>query len=263
MFIYGLVDKSYPDIICYIGKTELSLRRRFTQHLSTAKRIEDGRIKLNNKMYNWMNSINRNIDIILIEECSKDILKEREIYYISLYRDKFDLKNTSAGGDSGPSLFLRDNGNSKKVLKYSLEGEFIQMYDTIKEAGIYNNISPGDISTCKNTSRVKSIGGFMWLDYSENYKTKIPAYERKTGINKKIKVVLQYDIKGNLIASYKGRSQAANFVKGNKSNILAAIKGRTITCKGYMWFYKENFSLDLLEQRICRYNKYFKQKMNI
>lgn len=259
MFIYGLVDKSNPDVICYIGKTEVSLRRRFTQHLSTAKRIEEGRIKLNNKMYNWMNSINRNIDIVLIEECSQEVLKEREVYYISLYREKFDLKNTSAGGDSRPSLFLRDNGNSKKVLKYSLEGKFIRVYDTIKEAGIDNNVFPGDISSCKNMERVKSIGGHMWKPFIENYPSIIPPYSRKDREDSRIKIILQYDLKGNLIGKYRGRNKAASAVKGNKSNILTAIKGKTYTCKGYFWFYEENFTDKLLKEKIEKYNN-FKQK---
>ena len=52
-------------------------------------------------------------------------------------------------------------GTSKKINKYSLDGEFIEMYDSCTIASQQNNISMGSISGCCNKHH-KTAGGYIW-----------------------------------------------------------------------------------------------------
>lgn len=54
-------------------------------------------------------------------------------------------------------------GNSQKikVKKYNLDNELLNEYNSIKQAGIKNNIDPSNISRCANGNQ-KTCGGFIW-----------------------------------------------------------------------------------------------------
>ena len=63
------------------------------------------------------------------------------------------------------SLYAKTR-NIKGVNKYDINGNFIKSYDSIKDAGYFNNIKPQNISkVCKNKKH--SAGGYIW-----RYKTR-------------------------------------------------------------------------------------------
>lgn len=91
--IYVLKDPITLEIR-YVGKTN-SIKTRFCRHLSHAR-------NLNNKRHidNWIRSINNNPIIEIIELCTEENWKDREIYWIKYYRDlKTNLCNHSDGGE--------------------------------------------------------------------------------------------------------------------------------------------------------------------
>lgn len=103
-FIYKLICP-INKIPVYVGKTINTLEYRLSKHISKTKsKIRNGN-RLSKKEI-WIKSLidvfeENNIIIELIEECSIDVINDREIFWISEYRSEFKLKNLTDGGDGG------------------------------------------------------------------------------------------------------------------------------------------------------------------
>jgi hypothetical protein len=53
--------------------------------------------------------------------------------------------------------------NLKKVYKFSKDGNYIEEYNSLREAATLNNLQESNISACANKKTgVKSCGGFIW-----------------------------------------------------------------------------------------------------
>jgi hypothetical protein len=92
--IYKIFYENNPNVV-YIGKTEQSLKRRFSQHICTSKKNEK------TKLYNWIREYGYNdLKISLICEVEKDKGNFAEIEEIRLHKERgFILKNQTNGGD--------------------------------------------------------------------------------------------------------------------------------------------------------------------
>ena len=58
-------------------------------------------------------------------------------------------------------IYFQSYGCLSQINKYSLDGEFIEMYDSCTIASQQNNISMGSISGCCNKHH-KTAGGYIW-----------------------------------------------------------------------------------------------------
>ncbi len=89
----------------YVGKTINSLENRLSKHFSkTISKIKyDKKLSKNEYFIKKLISLSLKelIIIKLIEECSVEIINEREIFWISEYRKIFKLTNLTEGGDGG------------------------------------------------------------------------------------------------------------------------------------------------------------------
>ena len=101
-YIYGLKCPIRGEVV-YIGQTHNKLNIRLTKHISLTKT----KIKYNrtlNKKEHWIKKLiklnrEKEIEIILIEECALNIIDDREIFYIQKYSQESDyMKNLSIGG---------------------------------------------------------------------------------------------------------------------------------------------------------------------
>ena len=63
----------------------------------------------------------------------------------------------AAGFDAGRMTF----SPSKPILKFSMTGEYLQTYSSLREAAKDNNISSSNISMVAHGKR-RSAGGFYW-----------------------------------------------------------------------------------------------------
>lgn len=99
VFIYGLVDPRKKDKIRYVGKAD-SPRTRLNGHMA------DSRKKKNRKrpVVCWIKELGLaglKPEMVIIEQVSVDKWKEAEIYWIALYRFRYDdLLNVHDGGDT-------------------------------------------------------------------------------------------------------------------------------------------------------------------
>lgn len=225
--IYYLFDKNdLSKTPRYIGKTKHLLKRRLYEHIWYCKRYQAKKY-----LNNWLNSINFNADIGLVEECDHSIWQEREIYWIAYYRSIGDnLTNTTEGGEGvdSESLAYDKNPKAKKVLQYDLEGNFINKFNSIREAAEKTNTSSTKISDCVCLTRVKKSGDFIWKYYEENYPLKIEAYVKIPPNMQELKKKVYKYVNGELIKEYSSIRECAIDHNIHYSNMKSILKKRKL-----------------------------------
>lgn len=141
---------------------------------------------------------------------------------------------------------------SKKVLQYSLEGDFIKEWDSLREASKTLHIHEGSISSCVR-NKTKSSGGFQWKYYEVNFPIKIPAYNR----GKKFRKIIQYDLFGNFIKVWNIAEDISKELNIATANIWNCCSGRTETSGKFIWrFYCENFpkKIETPFKKVCQFD---------
>lgn len=118
--------------------------------------------------------------------------------------------------------------NKRKVVQLDLEGNLIEIYETIKEAKSKTNTT-SLINCCIN--KTGTANGYLWMyyeDYIEN-----GAYK----LDKKTVQVRQLATNGRLIKVWNSIKEAATSLDLHATSISATCKGKQKTCGGYMWEY--------------------------
>lgn len=145
----------------YIGKTINTLSRRLYLHILEAKTTDRNTYKLN-----WIRSLlkkEESPEIHLIEICSEESWKEREIYWISKYNS---LTNSTKGGESFTVK------NNQKVLQYNMDGVFLCEYESIFDAMRINKFKKGTIDSALQRNPERAFcKNYLWR-YSRLGKSK-------------------------------------------------------------------------------------------
>lgn len=186
--IYKIFYENNPNVV-YIGKTERSLKKRFSQHICVAKK----NIK-KTKVYNWIREYGYDdLKISLICEVEKDKGDFAEIEEIRLHKERgFILKNQTNGGigvrgfkyteemrrnlrernllsgifkgERNPFFGKTGNKNHKSIEthQYSLNGDYIKSFESqnliIKELGL-----PSGNRLISRACKTGEIAyGFLW-----------------------------------------------------------------------------------------------------
>ena len=252
-FIYSLKDPR-NDKIKYIGQTKFSLNKRFDEHLRNCKY---GRTK-NQNIYKWINSL-LEINILpiieLIEEINFKLLDEREKYWISFYGD--DLKNMTSGGKREFSEshkkkignacrgekhynYGKNAINRNEIIMFTIDGQFIKHFSSIKNASLNTNISISSISNCLTGKRYSS-GGYVWIyenDFNvENLIIKIINCEKHLSNQRKsIKIQKINIISNNVIDTYDSFKEAARMNNTSDAALrYVCNKSKTHMYNNYIW----------------------------
>lgn len=196
-YIYKITNDINDKI--YIGKTELSIERRFRQHCNDSKRERCEKRPL----YNAMNKYGiEHFHVELIEETNSP--NEREMYWIEFYNSYHEGYNATLGGDGSAYLELNEEEICNYYKSHSLRETtkyFNHDSETIKKILIKNNVA------------LKTA--------SESLRKKVAKIDKNTG-----EILEIY----NSVAE----AEAAN---GNTHHIAEACIGKRKTCKGFMWKY--------------------------
>jgi group I intron endonuclease len=129
--------------------------------------------------------------------------------------------------------------NQKKcpVLQYSLCGEFIKEWTSIKEAADALLLPTGTIGGCvRKAKHYKTCGGFIWR-YKSDEKSIVPSEHRQTYNSKKCPVI-QYDLSGEFISDFETIKDAISKTSTSKSSLIACCRGTRKSAGGFTWRYK-------------------------
>lgn len=180
-YIYTLED---PDTksVRYVGKTVSPLKHRLSQHLTDTR----GRTHKNN----WIKQLlsNGKYPIIrIVDIVPWGISAEEEILWISYFSQHFNLTNLSFGGEGAlgnkktleqiAKLRISLLKNSRSVHQYTLDGVYIQTFNSCSEAAEYYKLRRENINQCC-LLRKKSHGGFIW-SYKQKNEFSIEEYTHK------------------------------------------------------------------------------------
>lgn len=167
----------------------------------------------------------------IIEECPKELLNEREKYWIQYYNSYRNGYNASPGGDN-----CGERSDGRALLLYDLEGNFVkEMYNiasTARELGVgYQTVYQLLQGTRKSTK------GFQ-IKYkeSDDFPKTIEPYNSRQGGSF---VVLQLDKNDNILNEYKSVNEAARQTGCDCSTISKVCRGKLKTHGGFKWKYKE------------------------
>ena len=222
-------NKEYIGSSCNIGN-------RLKHHLWSLEKLKHH----NRTMQNLYNKYGKEeIYFSVVEECSDDILIEREAYYIStlnpyinhildpqtLVRDDICKQRISVAKKRAYANGLKPH-NLIPVHKYSLDkGEYLESFESFTAAA--KSINAKSINSIKAVCKLQqtSAGGFVWSFYKAPYvliKTK----------QYNLEPIVQYTINSVFIKEWE------SIVKASKelgiSNITRAIS-KNLTAGGYRW----------------------------
>ncbi len=201
IFIYKLIDPRTNEIR-YIGKTKNKLKKRLYEHCT------ERNLKTNTHKNNWIKqllNLNLRPKIELLEEVNQDNWIEREMYWIEYFKNNdYNLTNTSDGGE-GSFGYKMPIESIKKAIETRRKNGTLKRSDE-----------------CKKRIAIAQTG----KKHTKEQTAKMVAKTRK--------ILLQYDLDGNLIKEWKGVRYCANTLGLNHSSILNSIK-RNKPYAGFMW----------------------------
>lgn len=228
--IYCCTDKE--NGYKYIGVTKNSIQARLAGHCSEVKygtstspfkkALKSGRRFI-------VHTLHDNIETA--EEAAK-----LEKYYIDKYRTYVGFEdckgyNGTRGGEVVPSHLI---SGSKCVLQYDVNCNFIKYFDSISQAADEVGVSRPALTAVLNGNGI-TCAGYQWRYANDNR----PVVPVKNGMDNVRRAVSQYDLDGNLIATYKSVEDAAKKLNTYSSSIVKVCKGQHHSHRGYIWRYCE------------------------
>ena len=121
------------------------------------------------------------------------------------------------------------------IFQYTLNGKLIKIWHSLTEAaenigGDKTGIHHCCVGHLSNGQSKKTYLGFIW-----SYKTLSEEEIKERSLDRNSVQVLQLDLSGNIIGSFKSTVDAAKAVGCNPSAITMAINGMRKIIKGYQW----------------------------
>ncbi len=212
-FIYGLVCP-IDNIIKYIGLTKKNPSKRLSAHLTETKYYIKNNMFLNKK-HTWLRKlinleVDNLIEIKIIERCVYDKLAEREIFWISEYKD--NIVNSTSGGDGVIDLSEDARNRISKANSGEKNGMYGRRMTRTKEQK--DRLS----QSLKSSQKLKESRS------SKEFKDKI------SDINSIPILVL--DESKKVIFEFKNCRECAEYFGYTKSNIANAIRFKRKIGKG-------------------------------
>lgn len=243
----------------YIGLTSKKLDIRLKQHINSSLKEKDNYTKKENWIRNRTFE-NIKIEIILLEEnLSKENAIELEISYISKYKLS-NLTNLTLGGEGvfGYKYSKQQKlnwYNSIKVDQYSLDGIYINSFQTITECSDFLNISHSSVFYCITNKNITSHG-YIFIEKDD----KEILYEKLATLKESELKLKLYDLYGNLIKVYKSANDIYKDI--NASQSLTEFSKRLndgivpIQLKQKYFILYPNFNLNVMLTSLNRYKIY-------
>lgn len=210
--IYRIVNKVNNKQ--YVGKTTVGIWKRWKAHIKDYLR----RGKENRPLYKaFLKYGISNFRIEILEECSPELLSEREIYWIDKLQTYKLGYNATKGGD-GTQLYNHE--------------EIIALYKTLKYICKVAEVLNCSVDTVSNCLKLHNIP--LYYHLSENVNAP--------------KKVQQYSLDGTFLFEYDSVQKAAEWLyingkvksisSGVRGHISEAARGKARTAYKYIWKYQ-------------------------
>ena len=124
-----------------------------------------------------------------------------------------------------------DIRKSKKIQQYDLDGNFIQEWDSICEAGRAGYDRKAISNCCHQKEGVHTANGFLWK-FSNDDRVILPY------VNPVLKPVLCYDKNGEFLKEYESAVEACKELNLNSGAVCYCSQGKAKQTKGYIFKYK-------------------------
>lgn len=198
-YIYKITNLINNKI--YIGLTTRSVEVRWKEHLRGTQMIDNAIAQYGKD----------NFIIETIEECSEELVDEREIYWIDYYNSFNDGYNYTLGGRDNKMIFTTQVQNVLDLWNNGLTLNKIQ-----KETGL----------------NIETVRGYLNKNgiTHEMIKTRANIYIGKA----KAKPIGQYDLNNNLIKVWESQAQIRRELGYAKSTLQRAIYNNK-QLYGYYW----------------------------
>ena len=209
--IYRLTS---PDGLIYVGMTKNSI----------SKRIENGyqhnaRLREAGRKYGWRNFKHE----VLESGLSFSAAQDREKHYIAIYNATNPAKgyNVSYGGKS-TFEGLRHSEETRQRMSRAQQGK-------VKSAETRRRLSESNKG--KHSGPLSPLYG----------KPKSPETIQKQYDSHRFQMrpVVQIDTSGEFVAEYCSVHGAARHIGVSKQALASCLRGKSKTCAGYVWKYKE------------------------
>lgn len=213
-YIYKITNRINEKV--YIGQTSLTLNHRLQQHIKDSKRKN---IK-NRPLYKAFRKYGyENFDIEIVEECSNNVVDEREKYWIMYYNSYKNGYNATLGGEGTISIDRQLVIDTYKRLK------------TCKAVAKELNIGADTVSNILKSQGIEIISGQEW---------------NKINTNKPVNMI---DNNGNILKTFNTLKEAALYIqkeknittdcKGITSHIRAVCNNKRKTAYSHKWKWKK------------------------
>ena len=169
----------------------------------------------------------------------KEVSEELNISYSTIYHRLANHKNFDSEENKKRSF----KPYSLKVDKYTINGEYIETFDSLNKAA--KSINSYETRVSEAIRMHGTAGGYCWtwsgepFEYSSNNRQKI----------------LQFDLEGNFIRSYPSAREAAKNMKVDSSSIINVANNKSISCKNSYWIYAKDYYEGIIDIKIQRYKK--------
>lgn len=210
----------------YIGQTNnIDKRKREHRNASQNPNHKDYNLPIHRAITKYGED---NFIFSILEECSSQVVNERERYWIAYYNSYSKGYNATIGGQDGGGY------NGKKVLAFDYQDNYVKSFDNAKQAAIELGLGYGVVQQVLHQQR-KSCRGYQ-LKYEEDPR-EITVYNSRQGGTISI---LQFDKNNNFIKEWKSAAEAGRTLKLDNSSITKCLKGKIKSCGGFIWKYKES-----------------------
>ena len=212
-YIYKITNNLNQKI--YIGKTLSTIEKRWREHCHDCYNERCG----NRPLYAAMRKYGiENFIIETVEECSDEVLNEREIFWIEYYNSFKNGYNATKGGDG------------RSYLDYDV---VVTTYNELKS--LTETAKRLEISSKQVQIILKARGIKIYTSQEVN--------RVKNGIS-----INQYDLEGNYIKTFPSIKNAAIELgilkspkdRGCTSHISDVCKNKRKTAYGYIWKYADS-----------------------
>lgn len=216
-------------------KNALNHNRHINRHLQTA----------------WNMYGEKNFQFTIVELCDKGIVKEKEIYYIDMFKtqDRRFGYNKTSGGDGIKDLNaecadkISMSETLYPVVQLTLDGCFVCEYRNCRIAAESIGAKTENIRNCCNKKYgCKTISGYIWMykfDYEQNGCC-LEDYKRYRDL---YKPVIQYDLNMNFIAEYESIHEADRITGIGYKMISRVCNGKRPHTHGFIFRFKDDSTI--------------------